>query len=535
MTSSLPFPRLMDRTNLGAILLFVVVSGTALRPLPLEMTSSIPAGSDPPHHLYILNWLLDHAFTPERFEGAMFHPAKHAVLRSDLSLGTVLLVAPLAKVLDEPLVRFNVATWIALTFSGFAFFLLARDVTDSVTGGLLCGVTSVMGSHAALHFGHLNLLSVGWLPIFLLALNRLVVASSSRRAVGTGIAFALNALSSGYYAVAALIVGAAVFAFRASRKALAFCGIAALIAGVLVAPYASAYFDMRHEEDLERTDVEVLKGSLGLQDWGSKTLAHRGWNPAFGEPLFPGVVVTVLSLIGARQAIREREPFMLALIVATLTLVWLALGPRFLLYTTVASIPPFGSMRHPVTLAAVAMMLLTVAAARGLATVSARRRGTAFALVGVAWFESLGPPISTQPVLPGVPLIYEALLSLPRGPILDGAPLDHEPLVWAARRHFETVNGGGAFIPKLTLRIHTNVSNHWIRDSFEPIDESKAARALLNETGVRYVIVPAGRIGSLKPLVQRMRESRCFRPVAEAQGDIAFEAQRTAECPAFGG
>jgi hypothetical protein len=75
---------------------FVLASGWALRPLPLHLGDSIPAGTDPPHHLYILNWLLEHGLSADRFEGKMFHPAANAVLRSDLSMGTVVLMAPIA-------------------------------------------------------------------------------------------------------------------------------------------------------------------------------------------------------------------------------------------------------------------------------------------------------------------------------------------------------------------------------------------------------------------------------------------------------
>ena len=46
--------------ELALFAFFMVAAGFALRPLPYRLGDSIPAGSDPPHHLYILNWLLDH-------------------------------------------------------------------------------------------------------------------------------------------------------------------------------------------------------------------------------------------------------------------------------------------------------------------------------------------------------------------------------------------------------------------------------------------------------------------------------------------
>ncbi len=117
--------------ELALFAFFVIAAGFVLRPLPSGLTDSIPAGSDPPHHLYILSWLLDHGLSSDRFEGRMFHPAKNAVLRSDLSLGTVVLLAPIAPLIDEPLVRFNLATWLSLAFSGWAFFLASWKMNEA--------------------------------------------------------------------------------------------------------------------------------------------------------------------------------------------------------------------------------------------------------------------------------------------------------------------------------------------------------------------------------------------------------------------
>ena len=45
--------------ELGLAAFFVIASGFVLRPLPFRLADSIPAGTDPQHHVYILNWLLN--------------------------------------------------------------------------------------------------------------------------------------------------------------------------------------------------------------------------------------------------------------------------------------------------------------------------------------------------------------------------------------------------------------------------------------------------------------------------------------------
>ena len=517
--------------ELALFAFFVVVAGFALRPLPLRLSDTIPAGSDPPHHVYILNWLLDHGLSSDRFEGRMFHPAKNAVLRSDLSMGTVVLMAPIALIVDEPLVRFNIATWLSLAFSGWAFCLLARSWTGSTSAGILAGLTAVMGSHQSLHYVHLNLLSVGWLPIFLLALDRLLADGSPGRAVLVGASFALVASSSGYYGVAASVIAVIFFARRPSLSGLKWAALAAGVATILLAPYLIAYAALHAEESLVRTSRELAKGSWTLADTGSRTLLHRLWNPAAGEPLFPGVVVLGLSAFALRRGGKLERTIGLSVLV----LFWLGLGEPGGLYRVLGAVPPFSSMRHPETLTAVGVMLLSVLAAFGLSLVEKTRRSLAWTFLALGAFETVTPRNDFFDVAPGVPPVYEAFLKLPAGPVLEAPPYEATPLVWAARRDFETVNGGGAFIPALTNHLETTIQNHWLTDSYQPIDETKATHFLLNQTRMRYLILPAGRRGGLDPLIQRFRECRCFREMGVYEGDRLYEAVRDATCPAWAG
>jgi hypothetical protein len=517
--------------ELALFAFFLIASGFALRPLPFHLGDSIPAGSDPPHHLYILNWLLDHGLSSDRFEGRMFHPAKNAVLRSDLSMGTVTLVAPLAPFVSEPLIRFNLANWLSLAFSGWAFCLLARSWTGSVLAGIFAGITAVLGSHQSLHYVHLNLLSVGWLPIFLLALDRLLQGGTPAFAALAGASFALVAASSGYYGVAACVIAAVFFLRTPSSKALAWGALAVVLAAALLSPYLIAYAGLHGEESLVRTSRELARGSFTLADLGSRTLLHRTWNPAVGEPLFPGFAVLGLAALGLWKGTKRERTLGLS----ALLLFWLGLGEPGGLYRVLALVPPFSSMRHPVTLTAVALMLLSVLAAQGLARVQKARVSLALALLGLAALETLAPANDFVPVAPGIPPVYEAVLKLSPGPILEVPPYEPTPLIWAARRGFETVNGGGAFIPALTTLIETTTQNHWLTDSYQPIDESKAAGILLNETATRYLILPAGRRGGLGPLIRRFRKSLCFRRLGVYEFDRLYEVVRDSTCPAWTG
>jgi hypothetical protein len=292
-----------------------------------------------------------------------------------------------------------------------------------------------------------------------------------------------------------------------------------------------AYAGLHAAESLVRTSRELAKGSWTLADMGSRTWVHRAWNPAPGEPLFPGFAVLGLAAFALWRAPGREQTLGLA----AFLLFWLGLGEPGGLYRVLALVPPFSSMRHPVTLTAVGVMLLSVLGACGLARLQRSQLWVGFWLVGLGLLETLAPANDFFKVAAGVPPVYEALLILPRGPVLEVPPYESSPLIWAARRGFETLNGGGAFIPALTTRIETTTQNHWLTDSFEPIDESKAASILMNETALRYLILAGGRRGGLNPLIQRFRESRCFKELGAYRGDLLFEAVREPSCRAWGG
>ena len=151
--------------EIGVFLLFAAWAAVVTRPLALRMTTHILPGPDPISHLWMVNWLTGHAFQPSQiFHGNIFHPAPHAALHTDLSMGTAILVLPFRLFTTEPLVLFNVATLIALAFAGWAFHALVYGLTSHRGAAhprrpprrLLPGAARATCIH-------LNLLSIGWL------------------------------------------------------------------------------------------------------------------------------------------------------------------------------------------------------------------------------------------------------------------------------------------------------------------------------------------------------------------------------------
>jgi hypothetical protein len=511
---------------------FLGLSALATRPLATDLRGQTLAGPDPLIDLWTVHWLSGHLLQPgQLFEGNIFHPAPHAAVYSDLSLGSAVLVAPLRPLVSDPVPLYNAAVLLALAFAGWAFSLLTRALTGSFPSGLLTGVLAALGSHQLYHAYHLNLLTTGWLALLMLGLHGIAAGGGARPAILAGVSFALSAQSSGYYAVAAAILALAFAAIRwrrlRERRAVLAAAGAAVLALVLTLPYALAFLEARERDGLRRPPrmSERMAFQPG-RDLSSHGYLYRGLLGSDGERMFPGLLSLALGIV----ALRRRAPHAGLYAATSLVLLVVSLGPRLqvfgvslpLPYRALFALPPLDTMRHPYTFAAVATMMLSVLAGIGWATLRLRPWASAV-VVGAAILETLAPPVAVRPVTAGLPPAYERIAALPPGPILELPVFAEDTLLWAARHGWPVLNGVGAFVPRQTQALETAISNHWLRRIPGSIDDSRPL-ALLRETPVRYVIVPAGRVPRLQRLAAAFDASPSFRLAAEAEdGDRVYQ------------
>lgn len=488
----------------------MALAAVALRPVPGNLTRLTLASGDPLVDLWTVHWLWAHFFDPAQvFHGNTFHPAPHAVLYSDLSLGTVVLLLPLRPFVREPLLVYNLALVAALAFGGWGFHALARGLGSGPWGGLAAGTLAAFASHQLYHVYHLNLLGIGWLALFALGLHRL---AHGRRpwpgALLAGLSASLAAQTSGYYAVSVAFLGL-VFAaacwrlLRQGRRAGALAAAAAL-ATVLTAPYLAAYLEVRAEQGLRRPlGMSAAMSFDPTRDLGSQGYLYGALLGRGGERLFPGILLPALAAV----ALLRRRPGSGWLGAAAAVFLVLSLGPVVRVgsaeltgpYRLLHSVPPFDGMRHPYTFAAVATFLLAALAGAGWGSLRlSSRRWAGPLLVALACAETLAPPPQVRKVLPGLPPHYDVLQRLPPGPILEIPPFGVESLIWAARHGRPMLNGqGSAFVPADTLRLARTIRNHWLDRVPRDVDRSKPAVLLRERFPVRYVVVPAryGRLG----------------------------------------
>jgi hypothetical protein len=527
----------------AVVVFFLGLAILATRPLITDLTGHTIAGGDNSIFIWSLNWTSGHLLRPaELFHGNIFFPKPYGLLYTNPCLGASVLVLPARLVVDDPVLLFNVGMLLTLTFSGWSFHLLSRYLTGDIWAGLLTGVLATFGSGQMAHLYHFDLLCTGWIPLFLLGMHRLVQRPSWSAAALTGVSFSLSAQSDGYYAVAVAAL-AVVFGLVHIRALLVPATLMrALAAGLLGAgltlPYLLCYLDLGEMTTLSRAIGESrVMAFQPLRDLGSPAYLYRGlFGPNDGARLFPGFIAVLLSVVAAVRRPRHLG-FYLASIGAFLVL---SLGPSLefgggklpLPYGALWSVPPFDSMRHPLTFAAVANFLLAVSAGLGWASLPlARWRWKGPLIVALAVGETLSPGPRVAEIPEGVPEAYEFLEHQPPGAIFEVNVFSPEAVIWAARHGRPVVNGRGAFWPPHHGLLNLAVQNHWLRRTPEDVDRSKPTRVILAHLpGVRYLILPGGRRPELERLAGTFERSKIYALLAElADGSRVYEIRRPSE------
>jgi len=523
----------------GVVAFFLALSLLATRPLVFHSRTHTLAGGDPLVDLWTINWLSGHLLPPsETFQGNIFHPTPHAVLYSDLSLGTAVLLLPFRLFVHDPVPLYNMGLWLALAFAAWSFHLLARFLTGSLWGGLLAGTLAAFGSHQMAHLVHLNLLTTGWLALLILALHGILKRPGPGFVILAGTSASLSAQSSGYYAVGAVILSL-VFLLCSwrlldRRRAMALGG-AMCLAALLTAPYLVAYLKVYSEEGLRRPlGMSSHMAFHPRRDLTSHGYLYGAILGSGGEQLFPGILTLALTGI----AVWRRAPGLRFLGAASLCLLVISLGPSLsvlgldlpLPYRWLHALPSLDGMRHPYTFAGIAVLLLSVLAGIGWASLRLPP-WCGGVVVLLAILETLAPGVSLQAIPEGLPPYYELLRAAPPGPILEIPVFSEEVLVWAARHGGPMLNGqGSAFVPSNTMVLERLIENHWIKHAPDDVDRSKPTAFLMDRFSLRYLVIPSGRQRELGGLAASFDRSHLFRLLGvAADGDRVYELREASQ------
>jgi len=500
----------------AAVLLLVVALGY----LGLGVLVTWPLASDPGRLItpnadsYLNAWamawvvhqgLIDPAHL---YDANTYHPLPLALAYTETLLPQALQALPVRLLGGSALLAYNLVLLATFPLAGLGAYLLARDLGASRVGALLAGLAFGFGAFRNEHLVHVQTLSHAWLPFALLALRRALAAPRvGWLAVLAGFS-ALQALSSGYYAVMAALGLGVAFVHQARhrplrhalRVAAALAG-AALLCVLLLLPQIL----VQQGHQLKRGREECARWSARwtsyLDPGAHGALPQQRWlveRFPTGEPLYPGLAVLVLAAAGIPRLRRSREARFAALLLATGLLFSLGpdirLGPWTLTgpYELIRQAPGASGLRTPVRLAVLGLLGLGLLAALAWTALAARRRWAPWLGAGLllltaaeAWPTGLSRAIRPAPEPPAA---LRVLDGAPRGAVLELPWNDWEEaalyMYWSTAHWQPLVDGFGAFQPP-GFRMVGLIGRRW---------PSPHAAHQLRARGVRYVVVHLERV-----------------------------------------
>jgi hypothetical protein len=330
--NSQPCPGLAHaaRVDLLALLGFSLLTLLMTYPLSLHLAEALQDTSDSLLNLLIINWQAHQLFTSpfQLFDTNIFYPYPNTLAYSEILFPNVLLSVPIFVLTDNAILAYNLMFLLSFILSAFGLYLLAYRLSGNRYAAFIASLAFAFSSYRASHLSQLPLLTMQWIPLALLYLDRYLGGRKTKDGLLFCTFFVAQCLSCFYYAFyTGLAVGLYLlyyFVLRWRRISLSLILRLALLGGLIavpIIPFALPYIQVNRELGVERTLSESVAFSLNMRH---VLKAH----------LLPFWAALFLALLGLFLPARGRSPSSLSrrgdavfyLILALFALL-MALGP----------------------------------------------------------------------------------------------------------------------------------------------------------------------------------------------------------------
>ena len=377
----------------------------------------------------------------------------------------------------SPVTAHNLIIGGSFVATGVTACWLAAEASGSYAGGLVAGFAFTFSeyhlSHAAA--GHMDLVSVEWVPLFLLLWSRLLDRPSAARAVGAALVLWLVLLCDYYYFGFAIAAAGVRLAWQAAgdvrrrarsrrgpwvnwrlfRALVPFAVVTLATCGPILVPFLGLDLIGSHAAALGSADL--LAPLVPGDEWWARRLTRPYWSQLHGYPhegtVYLGLSVIALVVLGlvGRRPVRWRW-YWAGLAAGSFVL---SLGPalqvcgrtvtgRWLPYAALEWASPTVRLSGvPVRLMVMATLAVAVLAAAGVPVVMARfgRLGGPLLLAVVLCLDLWPTPLPVAPVavppwvlaLRDLPDPAAAVLDLSRtlpGPSMYDQTIHHRPMAF---------------------------------------------------------------------------------------------------------
>lgn len=376
---------------------------------------------DPPFTMWTMAWQA-HAIQVDPaafFDANIFYPERGALAFSSLNFAPMLAALPILQASSNPILAYNFVYLFAWWLIGFGTFVLARMVGLGVGPSLLAGALAEFSPFTFGQLGHLEILWVGWIPLFLVAAHSLLKRGKPIDFALALIFFLLQSLATWYFAIYLTLVATGLVLFTARRSGWLswrrWGGVAAVVAfgWVLMLPLLVPYLRVEPGYAKVRTLDQAQYYSASLDSYFREPAYNQTWRALLGtgdqgeSNLFPGIVFALLAVIGIPRVWSDNRAGMrgrLLILIGVASIV-LTFGPTLqidsqsiisLPENLLRSLPGYALTRVPARWAIFAVIAFAVCAGVGAQRISRGRPVILVALFVVALIENFSVPLPTS-------------------------------------------------------------------------------------------------------------------------------------------
>jgi hypothetical protein len=369
-------------------------------PMVQQFTTAVPGnGYDSWQNMWNMWWLKQAILEGHNpfYTTEIYYPDGTSLLLHTLNPFNFLISLPV-QAIGGLVAAYNTVIIFSLASSGYAAYLLARDVTDDWGAALLSGIVFACSAYllAQVMGGHMNLVAAEWLPFAVLTMRWAARSPGLRTILLAALCLFLNVLCDWQYFLFAVMWGcwyalALVWqqrTIRASVPVVLTLVVSSLLVLPLLIPTAALAMNTPHadtgDEHRLGNSADVADFIIPLQlhplwgDLAQQAQAYKAETHIQNKTAYLGTVTLLLALAGIRR--REGQFWLLSALLFGV----LALGPQLHIAGYRTSIPlpasliyeiPFVRIsRFPIRFVVLVMLALAVLVALGaralLATLS---------------------------------------------------------------------------------------------------------------------------------------------------------------------
>jgi hypothetical protein len=298
-----------------AILIFLLGTLLAIYPLLPEIHQKIIGWpGDNVQYVYMTGWFAKAlaSFQSPFIDPHLNYPDQLILAATDMPYAGFLLVSPLAWLIN-PTLAYNFWIFISYLFSGYFTYLWIQRLTGNRFAGIISGMVFLLLPFRVVHtYGHLQLVSTQFIPIFFWSLDHALVNPIPKRILFLiGATFLLSSGASQYYLMICLFSGLFYalflrldlkFLFREGWKFVLAVGIGAVIGSL---PYlTSASVALYEPYAIEETRawsasiMDYLVPSRLHPIWGELVERYYPRRTWIEHTLYNGIFASGLALIG---------------------------------------------------------------------------------------------------------------------------------------------------------------------------------------------------------------------------------------------